>query len=365
MAQAQVSRTMRAAKKIGVLTFHKCINYGSYWQARCLVEGLLSAGHDAVLLDHDSPEVNRAEVRCAFQPGLPRRTPAEMLSAYKAKTRLFRKAFRKLPTSDPFPIDRPAEAGEYDAIVVGSDEVWNFRHPWYADRPIFFGEGLRTGRLLSYAASFGNHDANRGIREDRAQQLRTFDAISVRDANSKALVEPALGREVEMVLDPCLQFADGIQVPQAQPAGAYVIVYGHGFPDWLQAAVRRWSKARSVPLISVGYQNDWADEQRIAVGPEEFAALMRGARAAVTNFFHGCVFSLLNDKPFVASRTEYRSNKVRDLLAQLSASERLVDAGSDAAMIGELLDEPPSSATGEAIRDYRHRSQAFLDAALA
>ena len=24
--------------RIGVLTFHRCINYGSYWQARCLVE---------------------------------------------------------------------------------------------------------------------------------------------------------------------------------------------------------------------------------------------------------------------------------------------------------------------------------------
>ena len=53
-------------KKIGVLTFHRCINYGSYWQARCLVEGLRARGHDAVLLDHDSPQVNRAEWRCAL-----------------------------------------------------------------------------------------------------------------------------------------------------------------------------------------------------------------------------------------------------------------------------------------------------------
>ena len=56
--------------KIGVLTFHRCINYGSYWQARCLVEGLRARGLDAVLLDHDSPRANRAEWRCAFQPML-------------------------------------------------------------------------------------------------------------------------------------------------------------------------------------------------------------------------------------------------------------------------------------------------------
>ena len=356
---------MRTRKKIGVLTFHKCINYGSYWQARCLVEGLRSAGHDAVLLDHDSPQVSRAEIRCAFQPALPRRTPRALLPAYKAKTRLFADAFQDLPTSTRFPIGRPGEAGAYDAVVVGSDEVWNFCHPWYSDNPIFFGEGLRADRLLSYAASFGNHDAERGIREDRAAQLRAFDAISVRDANSKILLDPVLGREVAMVLDPCLQFSDRIDVPAAPASAPYAIIYGHGFPDWLQDAVRQWSRASSVPLVSLGYENSWADEQRIAAGPEEFAALMSGARAVVTNFFHGCVFSLLGGKPFVASKTDYRSNKVRDLLAQLSASERLVDEATGSQTIGELLDEPPGVATRESIRDYRHQSQAFLDAALA
>ena len=39
-------------RKIGVLTFHRCINYGSYWQARCLVEGLRDRGFEAELLNH-------------------------------------------------------------------------------------------------------------------------------------------------------------------------------------------------------------------------------------------------------------------------------------------------------------------------
>src|SRR5690606_27642994 len=45
---------MPTLPKIGILTFHRCINYGSYWQARCLIEGLRRMGADAVLLDHDS-----------------------------------------------------------------------------------------------------------------------------------------------------------------------------------------------------------------------------------------------------------------------------------------------------------------------
>jgi hypothetical protein len=52
--------------KIGILTFHRCINYGSYWQARCLVEGLRARGHHAAILDHDSRRINIAEWKCAL-----------------------------------------------------------------------------------------------------------------------------------------------------------------------------------------------------------------------------------------------------------------------------------------------------------
>src|SRR5881628_393331 len=107
---------MVPARRIGILTFHRCINYGSYWQARCLAEGLRGMGHDAELLDHDSPEATRAEWRCAFQPQLPWRTPRADYPLYAAKTRRFLAAFDALPLSRRFPIDRPEQAGSYDLI---------------------------------------------------------------------------------------------------------------------------------------------------------------------------------------------------------------------------------------------------------
>ena len=149
--------------KVGVLTFHKCVNYGSYWQARCLVEWLRARGHQAELMDHDCRCVRRAEVRCALQPKLPSRTPLHELKNYAAKTRRFVDAVAALPLSRRFSLHEPEAASDYDAIVVGSDEVWNFRHPWYGSKPIFFGDGLKSARLVSYAASFGNHSAWDGI----------------------------------------------------------------------------------------------------------------------------------------------------------------------------------------------------------
>jgi len=59
---------------VGILTFHRCINYGSYWQARCLVDGIRKLGPEAVLLDHRPVNIDRVEWRCALTPTAGRTT---------------------------------------------------------------------------------------------------------------------------------------------------------------------------------------------------------------------------------------------------------------------------------------------------
>jgi hypothetical protein len=359
---------MAARQRIGVLTFHKSINYGSYWQARCLVEGLRARGHDAELLDHDCSSVRLAEARCALQPELPHRTARQMLPRYAAKVRRFRGAFAKLPLSRPFSLHRPQAADRYDSIVVGSDEVWNFRHPWYGSKPIFFGDGLSTGRLVSYAASFGNHSAWDGIHPDWARKLTRFSGLSVRDENSWHLVRGGTGEEPALVLDPCLQFADVVRAhapPNDEDASkGAVIVYGHGFPLWLQRLARGWADRRGLRLVSVGYVNPWADEQQIALGPLEFAHAMAGASAIITNFFHGCVFAMLNGKPWLTSPSDYRSIKIPDLANLLGAGRRVIDEQSSG-RAEELLETPLQPQVATRLHELRARSRDYLDAALS
>lgn len=354
-----------SSQKIGVLTFHKCINYGSYWQARCLVEGLRARGHDAELLDHDCEAVTRAELRCAFQPKLPERTPRKNMPAYAAKTRKFFDAFAELPLSRPFPLHQPEALEGYDTIVVGSDEVWNLSHPWYGGKPIFYGAGLQPARLVSYAASFGNYSSHWGIDENWAEQLKRFHRLSIRDDNSYWLVRGATGKEPELVLDPCLQFPDPARAEAAGGAESFAIVYGHGFPKWFEAAVQRWSRSAGVRLLSLGYVNDFADEQRIDAGPLDFTRLMSGASAVVTNFFHGCVFALLNGKPFATAPSDYRFSKVRDLTAALGAERHMVGEDASERFYQRLLSEPLAPTIPARIAELRERSNAFLEAALA
>jgi hypothetical protein len=299
-----------------------------------------------------------------LRPVLPQRTPREDFPLYATKARKFMAAFERLPLSRSFPLEHPEEMDPFDVVVVGSDEVWNFLHPWYAACPIFFGVGLRADRLVSYAASFGCHDAGACMDPAWADRLKRFAAIAVRDANSERLIREALGREPALVLDPCLQFDAVCRRPVDGPSDQ-AIVYGHGFPDEFARSVRSWANARGVRLVSVGYRNDWADEQWLTAGPEDFAQAMGAARAVVTNFFHGCVFALLNEKPFICTTTEYRWHKVQALVRAMASEDRLIVEPAEQVMFDAALDTPPANAARNAITDLRERSADYLEHALA
>jgi hypothetical protein len=350
--------------KVGILTFHRCINYGSYWQARCLVSGLRARGLDAVLLDHECPRATRAEWRCAFQPLLPSRSPRSDFAASRRKVRRLLEAVAALPLSRRFRLDAPDTLDRYDLIVVGSDEVWNMEHPWYGSREIFYGTGLPAARIVSYAASFGSQEARWGLHPWWADKLRAFSALSVRDENSRAMVKGATGIDPELVLDPCLQFPPetGSEAADETP---YVALYGHSFPAWYAERVRAWAGRRGLRLISIGYRNAWADEQRLDAGPEDFRRTIARSAAVATNFFHGCVFALLHRRPFASAGSRYRMNKVRDLLHSLDAAAHLTSEADGAERFEALLGQPLAPAIETRLAALRRSSSRFLDHALA
>jgi Polysaccharide pyruvyl transferase len=353
--------------KIGVLTFHRCINYGSYWQARCLVELLRAKGHEAVLLDHYSKRINIAEWKCAYQPVLPTAIPKKDYPQYRIKIEKFFASFDALPLSPCFPLDKPGEMEHYDVVIVGSDEVWNLYHPWYGGNPFLFGEGINANRIIAYAASFGNYPSNNGLPAEFASSLlRHFDAIAVRDENSKSIIKNTIGIEPTIVLDPCLAFpltepAHEAELALQQP---YVAVYGHNFSEAFIRNIKQWATRRNLPLVSIGYRNDWADKQWLTAGPLEFAHFIAQSAAVATNFFHGCIFSLLSQKPFACESTQYRNIKVRDLLSKIGGQQHLLNSDAGFNKYDELLSESLSTIIRENIMQLRHHSVKYLESSL-
>lgn len=250
-------------------------------------------------------------------------------------------------------------------VVVGSDEVWNLSHPWFGGCSLFYGDGVRAERLISYAASFGNYDATWGLEPAWAEKLRNFEMISVRDENSQTIVKNALGFVPEMVLDPCLQFPvtpDDRNLDQLPES--YAAVYGHNFSESFTREIRQWANSRNLPLISFGYRNDWADEHWITADPHDFAHFMAKSTAVATNFFHGCVFALRNAKPFVCETTPYRKQKLQGLMAKIGGEKHLLPEGTPAAVYPEILNAPLDTEIQQKIERLRQTSNAYLDRAL-
>ena len=341
--------------RLGVLTFHRAINYGSLWQARCLVNGLRGLGHDAELLDHRDAAIDRAEWRCALQPLLPVRSGRDDRRRHAAKARSFARSLARLPRSAP--LAPGVIPNLYDAVVVGSDEVWNRSHPWYGGSGLFWGEGLAGQRLIAYAASCGNHGGPLSASDEDA--LRGFERIAVRDRTTRDLVHRATGQEPPLVLDPVLQFPP----PPAPPLlrSPYALVYGHEFPEWIGPAARDWAARRGLRLLSVGYRAEFADEQWLEATPEGFACAVAGAAAILTSMFHGSVFGLNAGKPFVAVPSQYRAAKLTDLLDGLGAASHLLCAPTP---LAPLLDASPDPAIFARLAGLRRQSHAVLEAAL-
>jgi hypothetical protein len=116
--------------------------------------------------------------------------------------------------------------------------------------------------------------------------------------------------------------------------------------------------------VSVGYHNDWADENRLSASPDDFVNLMRNARAVATNFFHGCVFSLKYERPFVCESLPYRAIKIHDLLSMVGAEGHQVRLENMSESWVERLNEPLNLENAARINRLRESSQAYLDRVL-
>jgi hypothetical protein len=348
-------------KRVGILTFHRCINYGAYWQARCLSQHFQEAGHQVELLDYRCLRYFLGEVRHALRPQRP--APKTDVFRLLMKTLRFLSAQQCLQRTSLFSMSTPPDFSHLDLLVVGSDEVWNLAHVHLGGVPLFFGETLRPKKLVSYAASFGSYNAAEGLPEVFAQRLRRFDHISVRDENSRQLATSGYGREVPLVLDPCLQFKPTASHSRSFSPSDYLLVYGKNFDLQIATHARAWAQARGLRIISIGYRNDWADESVLSAGPDDFVNAFRGASAVVTSYFHGCVFSLRFDKPFAVQLSHYRANKIRGLLSSVNSPHRIVTSQSPE-RLDELLSSPIEAAVMTNIAEQRRLSDEFLHGCL-
>lgn len=328
--------------RVGIMSMQRVVNHGSFMQAYGLKSIIEDLGHDVMFVDYKPAP-------CV--PGL--RDRGEMfkdwLGRVKADIRFTSAGRRALIATGVYkqgamdiayeqclcllgvdPYSR--NIGEYvDTLVVGSDEVFNCTQagPNVGFCPQLLGRGNNCRSAISYAGSFGHTTLDDLERYHIVAEVKGcfegFDAISVRDNNSLNILE-SLGFEgVQMHLDPVL--VSGVEKMAWKPIeapGRYALVYGYGnrFSKAEGEAVRAVAQKRGVKLLAVYGKQDFCDEN-IDCGPDEILSYFKGAEFAVTDTFHGSIFSAITHTPFVVFKRGQNANKLTDLLDRLSLNDRL------------------------------------------
>lgn len=352
--------------KIGILSMQEVKNYGSFLQAFSLKSNIESLGHICEFINIiPGKQLEKYRQRKFFKVKLLIKRLwgwdfiKRFRSIYKFQSR-FSKEFL------PYLGVKPGiNTTYYDVIVIGSDEVFNCaQKTWFGFSPQLFGKNLNTGKIITYAASFGATTTEKladiGIQNEVSKLLTKIENISVRDENSFKVIKELTGIISEKHVDPVLIFNYNKFVPKNVNRKNYMIVYTYPgrITDKKEInAIIEFAKSHSLKLISIGHYFTWCDEILVP-SPFEVLAYFQNATYIVTDTFHGSIFSIKYNKQFCTIVRNMNNQKLNYLLKQFSLSNRILTAASQ---LKNILETPIEyTLVNEIIEKETQRSIQYL-----
>lgn len=371
--------------RIAIISLPLHTNYGGVLQAYALRSYLVSQGHEVTVLDRKE------------KMPVPKGLRAPFIYAGRLLKRVMKgpsgpEVFRELRFRKELPVvaakmqkfidgeiaprlvgwyDEIRE-GEYDAVIVGSDQVW---------RPLYFGKindaflefasGWDVLRI-AYAASFGTDalEYDYTALQECSELLSRFDSVSVREESAvKACAEWFDYDKAVHVLDPVMLLDAGVYGAIAEsaaehPAEGKVMTYILDRDTQKNHLVGFLAKAGGLEIYEMhsdSYDRSRSVEERVAPAVGEWIAAFRDAELVVTDSFHGCVMCILFHKPFVATGNAGRGNaRLKSLLDMFGLDQYMVH-GIDPEDDGSFfLQGPDWSGVDRILEEKRAFSTDFL-----
>lgn len=329
--------------KIGIITFHCAYNFGSALQSYALKEYLAKQGHDVHVIDYRSSNFNSYRLfrrqglksyasDLLFLPGNIRRRRSYQ-NFWKEHLNLTEKTYQ----GDTAESNLQNDFADYDALVCGSDQIWNLDCTFGPMSPFFLAFAPESARKIAYAPSlahehFEPHNFTAKDRKHISNWLNRMDAISVREISVADQFKKLTHNEVVETLDPTLLLNlhdyKGIQsdvLPKGLKAGGYIFAYTLVPNLDMVKYLDRLAEQRNLTIVYYSRKpirytaksvNVWG------IGPTEFLSLIDNADSVVSNSFHATVFSVLYNKPFLTFGTEKSSSRMKTLLTKLGLDHR-------------------------------------------
>jgi hypothetical protein len=233
-----------------------------------------------------------------------------------------------------FPEELYKEKFDYDAIIVGSDQVWNLQS--HIVEPIFFldfvGENIRR---ISFSSSFGTSQIPEKLKNEVGLLFKKFDFISVREKDGVDIIFESSGCKATHVLDPTLLLSPSDWLTIQRPISKYnefILIYGLDSSKDSQEIIDKLKLKINLPVVFLSFgviTKLKVDEKIIDAGPKEFIYLFNKATFICTNSFHGVCFSINFRKSFFSIKHPTRNSRMESLLGLLDLGNRQISCSKD------------------------------------
>lgn len=302
-------------KSVGIITFQWYDNYGTVLQAYGLQETVRELGCDARIVPlriHERHGVFR--ILSKTFKGLclnSRKYVIERILARHIKFMRFRdKYFRYLGNEKYFFEEAISRKWDEDALIFGSDNIWS---PWCTSLDdvmgdLFYGSGIEHDRKIAYAASTAGYLRSHPRCDELLNRIQGahFKSISLREQINVDLFNEN-GIKAEFAPDPTLllprkEWESVGKEPTGSDLSPYIFGYdlGHSGSIPIFEACSILAHAGKL-AIKMPYPKHFWRDRRVACypGPEEWLGWIRCSSGVVTNSFHGLIFSIIFNRPFV------------------------------------------------------------------
>ena len=208
---------------------------------------------------------------------------------------------------------------EFDAILVGSDQVWlpiGLYSKFY--NLLFVDDSVPK---ISYASSFGVSEIPDFQKKQTGAYLDRFQSVGVRENRGKEIVESLSHQKAQVVADPTLlltrnEWEMEIQDSKVNVVEPYIFCYFLGVNEDARRAVVELKQKTGMKIITIRHMDEYVpadeffgDEAPYNVDPIDFVKFISEAKYVCTDSFHCSVFSILFHRQFMTFYRFKNSNK--------------------------------------------------------
>ncbi len=300
--------------KIGMLTWHHAMNYGAKAHTSALYHFLSNQGYDVEVVNFTPINGYLTDLRAVIS-----KNPIKLF-------RGLRHYFFVQKHNAEYQKGRRVSArkisGNYDVIILGSDEVFNVLSPCF-DK-VYMGVGL-TCKLITYAVSCGQ-SCDVILDGDCISSINRIEDISVRDASTYNLLKKNTGKISQVVLDPTFLWdKKEIVLP---PYRDYILIYAFSPLDDIKWQIIDYAKTtvrRVIRICDYFHDCKWVDHSIGSPTLDEWYGYFANAAVVITDSYHGVVFAIKNRKRFVVYKKDDKENKIVGLYEKLGIQRHCYD----------------------------------------